>query len=33
MLQEEDIYKLLCEPVPDKDIKKVWSEISYELAV
>ena len=30
IIQEEDIYKLICEPVPYKDIKKVWSDISYE---
>lgn len=30
IIREEDIYKLICEPVPDKDIKKVWSDISYE---
>ena len=30
IIKEEDIYKLICEPVPDEDIKKVWSDISYE---
>ena len=30
IIKENDIYELICEPVPDKDIKKVWSDISYE---
>ena len=30
ILSEEDIHTLICEPVPDSDVKKVWTDIKYE---
>ena len=29
ILSEEYIYTLICEPVPDLDVKKVWTDIRY----
>ena len=31
IIQEDKIYKLICEPVSDEDVKKVWPDIRYEL--
>ena len=30
IIKEEDVYKLICEPVPDREVKKVSPDIKYE---
>ena len=31
VIREEDIFTLICESVPDKEVKKVWSDIDYKI--